>query len=394
MALPVPTGLCITQSHYVFNHDAGTWEEEGQMGAATQCPRGYLSRLAVYSWNIDYALPFAPARMRTALEALEYVICGRFQTSPETAVVIFFQECVKSDLETLAESKWVRGRFALTELPSDAWNSWRTSGYGTTALLDRRLEGCGVFRVYYGAETQMRRDALFADVTFHSDTRPREENLFHRDVRTVRLCTTHLESLPDETNTPPLRARQMGMVADYLKKKARSGSAGIVAGDFNAIQDFDRSLHAEHGLRDAYLEMGGREDCDEAYTWGQQAKTAERERFGCARMDKVLFFNPGVDTAGSACAGAGAGAGDANKDEVIRLLRFERFGAGVELPATTEGGEEQRAQLVDMGFDKPWITDHLGVMAEFDIVFPAIEVEEKEAYRLPVTGRELGEEYD
>lgn len=149
-------------------------------------PSGGISRLALYSWNVDYMLPFAAARMAAALEALQDTIAAQADTA---AVVIFLQECVRSDLETLAES------------------------------------------------------------------------------------------------------------------------------DFNAIQDFDRTLHADHGLRDAYLELRGREDCDEAYTWGQQARTVSRDMYGCSRMDKVFFHT-----------GGSASDGDKNKTAAIKLLRFERFG--------------------------------------------------------------------
>jgi len=121
-----------------------------------------------------------------------------------------------------------------------------------------------------------------------------------------------------------------------------------MAGDFNAIQDLDRCLHFNNGLKDAYLELGGEEDSEEGYTWGQQAATSKREQFGCSRMDKVFF-----------CGG-------------LQLRGFERFGAGVEL-----GDTKEREETVRLGFERPWITDHLGVVARFEVMPKARRSETK-----------------
>jgi tyrosyl-DNA phosphodiesterase 2 len=115
----------------------------------------------------------------------------------------------------------------------------------------------------------------------------------------------------------------------------------VVTGDFIAIQPFDLSLHSDNGLKDAYLQLGGVENSDEGYTWGQQALPDLRQRFGCSRMDKAFF--------------CGAG---------IKLLSFNRFGADVEV---AEDKKEQRDQLVALGFEKPWVTDHLGIKAAFQL---------------------------
>jgi len=39
--------------------------------------------------------------------------------------------------------------------------------------------------------------------------------------------------------------------------------AGVVAEDFNAIEEFDLTLHEEKGLRDRYSEGGGEETGEE-----------------------------------------------------------------------------------------------------------------------------------
>ncbi len=129
----------------------------------------------------------------------------------------------------------------------------------------------------------------------------------------------------------------MELVASYMHSDNVYGAAA--AGDFNAIQDFDRTLHSANKLKDAYLELGGDEDdAENGHTWGQQAGTVKRERFGTSRMDKVYY-----------CGG-------------LKCTRFERFGMDVEL----DGDESERQKILELGFERPWITDHLGVMAVFE----------------------------
>ncbi|KAI7214705.1 hypothetical protein KC333_g5857 [Hortaea werneckii] len=168
----------------------------------------------------------------------------------------------------------------------------------------------------------MERDALFVDLKMGEQG------------KLIRLCNTHLESLALE---PPFRPLQMQLCAQYMHESAVDGA--ILAGDLNAIQDFDRRLHSDNDLKDAYLELGGSEDDAEAgHTWGQQAATAQRQQFGTSRMDKVFFCGDVMCTA------------------------FERFGAGIELQ-----DEGEREEILSLGFDRPWITDHLGVRSEFSL---------------------------
>lgn len=309
-----------SQSYYAFDKAASSWVPKSpSTDAALEKGSAGITNLAVFTWNIDFMLPFAEARMKPALAHLDRL------TSPDslpeiTAPVICLQECTPSYLGTIAATPWVRERFQLSDLDP---TNWATTHYGTITLVDARLPIAAAFRVHY-SKTRMDRDALFMDV------------LTGPEGSSVRLCNTHLESLALD---PPFRPPQMQLVAHHLHD-ARV-HAGLVAGDFNAIQPFDRMLHEDDGndLKDAFLELGGSEDSDEGFTWGQQAATNLREQFGCSRMDKVYF-----------CGGIG-------------LVRFERFGVDV----LTEG-EEERRQIVELGFEKPWITDHLGVMAEVEIV--------------------------
>ncbi|GAP89380.1 putative endonuclease exonuclease phosphatase family protein [Rosellinia necatrix] len=310
------------QPYYAFDSARSSWVSKSPSpDGAHDEESAEITNIAVYSWNIDFILPFAEARMKPALAHLHELVSSK-DLPPSTAPVIFLQECTPSDFATITAQPWVRERFHITDLDHA---HWATTQYGTTTLADARLPVAAVFRVHY-SRTRMDRDGLFVDV--------------RAGGRRVRLCNTHLESMAFD---PPFRPAQMELVARHMHE-ARVDVA-VAAGDFNAIQPFDRSLHGANDLRDAFLEAGGREDTDDAYTWGQQAATALRDRFGCSRMDKVYY-----------CCGAA---------DAARLVRFARFGRDV-----MAEGEEVRREIVALGFERPWVTDHLGVMAEIAVVPP------------------------
>ncbi|KAH6646608.1 Endonuclease/exonuclease/phosphatase [Truncatella angustata] len=308
------------QQYFHFNHSKQQWGPQEPVAAAKQesskTGSPGLSRLALFTWNIDFMLPYAESRMEAGLTTLQD-LASRLPGS--TGVVIFLQECVRSDLATISQQPWIRERFTITDTTV---NNWASGHYGTTMLVDRRLAIAKLFRVHY-AKTRMGRDAFFVDII-----------MGQAGDKRVRLCNSHLESLAFD---PPYRPSQVQLISQYL----RDGDvhAGIAAGDFNAIQDFDRNLHSENGLKDAYLERGGKEDSDDGYTWGQQAATNLRERFDCSRMDKVYFHGQ------------------------LELRDMERFVADLQLQ-----DPKQREHLVSLGFEKPWITDHIGVKTEFEVV--------------------------
>lgn len=306
------------QPYFLFDDDKQQWQRQSTGSPGKSANAGNnpgLARLALYAWNVDFMLPFAESRMEAALSTLQDLTS---QTPADTAVVLYLQECVHSDLSTIAKQPWIRERFAMTDLTGD---NWASGHYGTTTLVDRRLPISALFRVHY-EKTRMERDALFVDV------------LVGRGCdKKVRLCNTHLESL---AFMPSNRPHQVEIVSQYLKESGLS--AGIAGGDFNAIQPFDRTLHSDNGLKDAYLELGGQEDSNDGYTWGQQAATSLRKQFGCSRMDKAYFTGE------------------------LELKSFERFGADVQLRDEMEG-----KTIVELGFEKPWITDHLGIKAAFKI---------------------------
>ncbi|KAI8957123.1 Endonuclease/exonuclease/phosphatase [Daldinia sp. FL1419] len=318
-AVPWKPDQPYAQPFFTFDRAKKTWASAEPKPKPVQNGGGAsgINRLRLYSWNIDFMLPFAKARMDAALDHLKGLTSG---LPSSTAAVIFLQECIEEDLDTIGEKEWVRDAFHRTDADGGNWQAH----YGTTTLVDRRLDITACFRVHY-EKTRMERDAFVVETVLHSPS---------GELKTIRLCNSHLESLALE---PPFRPAQVQVLAEHMR--APNVHAALAAGDFNAIQPFDRTLHADNGLKDAYLELGGQEDSDEGYTWGQQAATAMRERFGCSRMDKVYF------TGG------------------LKLLSFERFGGDVEVSDKVE-----RKQIEELGFEKPWVTDHLGVVAEFEVV--------------------------
>ena len=303
------------QAYYAFDRTAEAWRPARSTAPTMSSPPPPIRLL---TWNIDMLMPGGEPRMKAALHYLQSLVADVQDPS-----VIMFQEMTETDLVQIQAADWIRERFYLTDLNSESWES---GFYGTTILVDKQLsvkDPGGVYRVHYSA-TKFERDGLFVDVEVGSPGSGQQKIL--------RLCNTHLESL---VANPPLRPDQVKSAAGFLKDG--SVHAGVMAGDCNAIQPFDRTLHVENGLKDAYLELGGVEDDDEGYTWGQQVEPELRDKFGCSRMDKILF-----------CGG-------------VRMVQLERIGADVEV------FEEDRKELENLGATS-WVTDHLGLIADLRIV--------------------------
>lgn len=151
--------------------------------------------------------------------------------------------------------------------------------------------------------------------------------------KTLRVCCSHLESLIAD---PPKRPHQVATAAKFMHE----ADASVVAGDFNAIEPFDKTLHSDNDLQDAYLACGGTEDDPAGMTWGQMAAPAERNKFGLSRMDKLFFCG------------------------ALSAKSFELFGQDVEV-----ADAEIRSQLMEKyKMEKGWVTDHLGVKAIFSVI--------------------------
>lgn len=277
----------------------------------------YLTRFRLITWNIDVLSPGGEPRMAAALEHLEELISKA--PSEMEPVVLFLQEMDEKDLEQIREAKWVQDRFFLTDVSGDTWAKPGFGPlYGTTTLIDKSLAiGHKPFRVR--VPSRFHRDALFVDVKVKPDS---------EDV--LRLCNMHLESL---VANPPVRPLQVARASRYMQ--ASNVYASVLAGDLNAIQPFDRTLQSDHGLKDAFLELGGKEDTDEGFTWGQQAPKALREQFGCSRMDKAFY-----------CGN-------------LEVVSLERIGEGVEVK-----DENARKAILEAG-GETFSSDHLGLSILF-----------------------------
>ncbi|KAI1748969.1 Endonuclease/exonuclease/phosphatase [Xylaria castorea] len=323
-----------TQPLYTYKPSTQSWEPTSSQPSSTLSSSSTIKNLALFSWNIDFMLPHGQSRMASALSELEAQLA---KLPPTTAAVVFLQECTPSDLDVVGENGWVRAAFARTDVGAEFWGN---AAYGTTTLVDRRLAVGEVFRVHYSL-TRMERDALFVDVVFPGEKDGVEKKKKKGDERgkqrIIRFCNTHLESLVQE---PAYRPPQAALAAKFMHDEGVHGA--LLAGDLNAIQPFDRSLHSANDLHDAYLSLGGAEDSEEGYTWGQQAAPELRRLFGCSRMDKVWY-----------CGG-------------VMVRKFERFGADVEVKDEKE--KEEIRSWGGFDFEKAWITDHLGVWAIVDVV--------------------------
>lgn len=273
------------------------------------------------SWNIDVLVPHGDHRMRAALQHLEQLVTS---SPPETAIIIFLQEMTPSDLSQICSAPWIASRFSITD---DDHQNWLSPLYGTTALIDRRLAMESVFRVPWVSKFD--RDGLFIDIALTNPQAPAHDD--RSGDKVLRLCNVHLESLVAD---PPVRPIQISSASTYLHKP--EVAAALLAGDLNAIQSFDRTLHTDNGLKDAYLDLGGEEDSEEGYTWGQQVPGWMKEKFGCSRMDKIL-------SRGS-----------------VEARRFKRVGMGVRV------SEDVLAE-VEKDIEGGWVTDHYGVMGDFEL---------------------------
>lgn len=312
------------RSQGFFYHNGTEWVESrppARRWSPSASPSPVITtttKIRLISWNIDILTPFGPERMTAALEYLETLIVS---SAPGIPVVVFLQEMSPSDLELIQDAEWVKHHFLLTDL--DATN-WEGGIYGTQMLVDRRLQVESVFRVPW--VSRFERDGLFVDLRFRSTG---EQESSPRGV--LRLCNTHLESLVAK---PPVRPLQLAAAAKYLKDE--DVKAALLAGDLNAIEPFDRNLHTENELQDAYLSFGGKEDSDESYTWGIQVPQWLKDQFRPSRMDKILYRGE------------------------VKPHTFERVGINVRVD------ESVRDEVKRCGAEE-WVTDHYGVMGIFDV---------------------------
>ncbi|KAH7113103.1 hypothetical protein B0J13DRAFT_574716 [Dactylonectria estremocensis] len=167
-----------------------------------------------------------------------------------------FQELRQESLEVILEDKWAQQNFILSDREPpcflygdnesfDEETDCISSQYFTLMMILRTLPISNCFRVTFVSE--MGRDALVVDIPVSEDHGPKESK------RSLRLCTTHLESL---YTGKELRFRQLVQVSALLKGSSQGQRicGGLVGGDMNLV---DPSEHNNHrapavGLKDVW----------------------------------------------------------------------------------------------------------------------------------------------
>ncbi|ORX93865.1 Endonuclease/exonuclease/phosphatase [Clohesyomyces aquaticus] len=284
------------------------YEDDWQCGPDPTTPSSLFSTLHLLTWNIDFMAKMPRERMASAITHLSSIV----EKIPNSSrIVIFLQEMQQAnDLRQLAETAWIRDRFCMTDLGFENWGA----RYGTVTLVDRRLNIVEVSRLKFISEYE--RDALFVDVEMPGG-----------EGELLRLCNVHLDSMSGE-----VRPIQWKAAAQWLQKEDERVVASILAGDCNATRPRDRTEPMENGFKDAYLELGGVDGDEGGATWGFQSPSGASR--GVSRLDKVVYW------------------GD------VKVTHLERIGVGVEVE-----DEEAKEQLGDW----PFVTDHYGLMAEFEV---------------------------
>lgn len=189
-----------------------------------------------------------------------------------------------------------------TDVPGKSFTlrnlDWRAAPYFSLMMMSRDLDVMECFRAPF--LTSMGRDALVVDIPI---TNPKEAK---HPTESIRLCTTHLESLWEGK---VYRHGQLTMISALLKGTPTLRSrvvAGLVGGDMNAIDrpehEFHRTKDVE--LRDAWEDLPAPPvpilkpfQKDLSYgrargnTWGYQSN-GKRER---KRLDK-FFYTGSMET--------------------------------------------------------------------------------------------------
>jgi tyrosyl-DNA phosphodiesterase 2 len=192
------------------------------------------SVLKVVSWNIDMQQYWVEERTSAALKYLR----DTFGVKTHSLVIMFQEVCTES-LRIITENPWVQENFMLSNIhpPQDIFSEnpdksvtlkWKSKPYFTLMLASKDLSIMNSFRVPF--ETEMGRDALAIDIPLAS------KDISPIPSESLRLCTTHLESLGDEAGYRP---RQLSLISTLLKGSPPAEYkvvAGLVGGDMNAIK--------------------------------------------------------------------------------------------------------------------------------------------------------------
>ena len=190
------------------------------------------SLLRVVSWNIDFMAPRRASRASAAMAHLKEV----FGDSPPP-LVIMLQEVHSQSLEAILSHSWIRNNFVLSNVEAP-------SRYFTLMMVSQQVQAETWFRM--PLPSKMERDALVVDIPVLP---PGKEPKHTSQI--LRLCTTHLESLP-EAEGQERRPLQLSQISALLKAPATTHAqiiAGLAGGDMNPISPIDAASHEAEDVR-------------------------------------------------------------------------------------------------------------------------------------------------
>ncbi|KAL2011634.1 hypothetical protein VTN00DRAFT_4352 [Thermoascus crustaceus] len=245
------------------------------------------------------------------------------------------------------------------------------------------------FRVPFVSD--MGRDALVVDLPIFNPGRRTQSK------ESLRLCTTHLESL---WVGKAYRPGQLALISALLKGTLSMGSrivAGLVGGDMNAIDKPEHEFHraSEVDLKDVWEDVPPPPvpvlkpfQKDLSYgrargnTWGYQSKAKDRKR-----LDKFFYTGRSIETVALSEAQDVTGRlgrfGIELKTEVeawkYETTRYSLVRGQYVKKAKTEYYSESLAmKLLDRGMPsgqelvrtkiKTWVSDHFGIGTGIKIV--------------------------
>ena len=323
--------------------------------------------LRVVSWNIDFVTPGCTRRASAAMTHLKEI----FGDSPPP-LVIMLQEVTNQSLAAILTHSWVRNNFALSDVEAP-------ERYFTLMMVSRQVQAKTWFRMPF--PSRMGRDALVVDIpVLPSEQEPKQRN------KILRLCTTHLESLP-EVEGQERRPLQLAQASALIKAPPTPYAqivAGLVGGDMNTISSIDATSHKAENVKlcDVWedtppppIPLLKPFQKDLTYgrargnTWGYQSPRAKSRK----RLDK-FFYTGSVDTVPLSEAQdltgkiGRLGIGVKTKVDVYesewKELRVVK-GKFIEKRVTHRmDPEKERKGLHENGFCKEvdtWVSDHFGI---------------------------------
>ena len=295
--------------------------------------------LRVVSWNIDFMAPGCTRRASAAMTHL-LLLLRESRSTP----VVMLQEVNDQSLTAILTHSWIRNNFALSDVKAP-------QRYFTLMMVSRRVQAKTWFRMPF--PSRMGRDALVVDIpVLPSGQEPKQTN------KILRLCTTHLKSLPEVEGEErrPLQLAQASALIKVPPTPRAQIVAGLIGGDMNPISSIDAASHKAENieLRDVWedtppppipLLKPFQKDLTfgraRGNTWGYQSRAARSRK----RLDK-FFYTGSVDTVPLPEAQDLTG-------------KIGRLGIAVKTKVEVCESEHQELRVVKGKFIEKWVTRHM-----------------------------------